>query len=115
MANSNMIEFNYIECRTAEAIFGDMIEIVFAGQRIWEGPVNTNGSYPIRQSRRIPQGQGAAIVINQWYFGQTRERVYTSPRVRQTDVPGEQIHSVDPSFDSDPNGEYILYVLLSLE
>ncbi|PZO41740.1 MAG: hypothetical protein DCF19_09305 [Pseudanabaena frigida] len=107
-----MIQFSRIECRTAEAIFGDMIDIYFGGQRIWEGPVNTNGTYDIAQSRRIPQGRGAQIVINQWYFGQWRECVYTSPPVRRTDIPGEQIHSVDPTFDGDPKGEYVLYVVL---
>jgi hypothetical protein len=108
----NMIQFNRFECRTAEAIFGDMIEIIFAGQEIWTGPVNTNGSYQIRQSRHIPQGDGGRIVINQWYFGQRKENVYTSPLVSQANPPGEQIIQVDPSFDSDPNGEYVLYVIL---
>jgi hypothetical protein len=42
------------------------------------------------------------------------ENVYAA-RVRQTDDQGEYVHRVDPNYDSDPNGEYVLSVRLTLE
>lgn len=112
---SNVIEFNRLECYTAEAIFGDMISIVFAGEKIWEGPVNTNGSYDIRRGALIPQGGGAQIYIYQWYFGQTKECVYTSAFITRGDAAGETTHHVLPNDDKDPNGEYVLFTLLKSE
>jgi hypothetical protein len=67
MANSNTIYFDLLTCQTAEAIAGDTIEITFAGQRIWQGVVNTNVTIELPRDRRykIPQGEGGEIRINQ--------------------------------------------------
>jgi hypothetical protein len=116
MANINTIYFKRIDCKTAEAIFGDTIEIIYNGRQIWQGTVNTNGSIALPNRRyRIPQGAGGEIMINQWYFGQTKETVFIE-RVLQTDDPEEDfVYSVDAYFDSDPNGAYDLHVQRTLE
>jgi hypothetical protein len=112
----NTIYFDRLNCRTAEAIFGDTIEIFFGGRRVWLGVVNTNQNLTLPQNLRlrIPQGEGGILQINQWYFGQTMQTVFTA-FIRQTDEEGEKLFQVDPWFDSDPNGEYTLSVRLTLE
>jgi hypothetical protein len=117
MTNINTIYFKRIVCNAAEAIFGDTVEILYNGRQIWQGVLNTNGSVTLPNRRfRIPQGAGGDIVINQWYFGQTKETVFTH-RLLQTDDPEDYDgpFSVDPNADSDPNGAYDLYVQTTLE
>lgn len=116
MTNSNVIVFDNLNCLTAEAIFGDQVEIMFASTRpVWTGAVNTNGDYPIGETKIIPQGLGAQIEIYQWYFGQPKELVYISEPISRTDVPEARIIRVNPNYDKDPNGEYVLTFTLKLD
>jgi hypothetical protein len=113
----NTIRFLRITCQRAEAIFGDMVEILYNGSPVWSGVMNTNGSIMLPDRRRyIPGGIGANVTIDQWYFGQPRETVFRT-RVLQSDSEEDRDDSwvVEEFQDSDPGGIYTLFYRVTRE
>jgi hypothetical protein len=115
--NLNTIYFTSINCLRAEAIFGDTAELLYNGERVWEGVLNTNGLIQINsRGYKVPGGAGGNVTINQWYVGQPKEPVFTQ-QVLQTDDRRElgATWKVEEFYDGDPGGVYDLNFRTTLE
>jgi metacaspase-1 len=106
---AKVLEIKTLHCIGAEAIFGDWIDIWFAGERLFHEPVNTNGTYSnAGPAIAIPEG-GADLIVKQYYSGQASEDVLVK-WISPEEPPQVSTLRINPRDDGDPGGEYVFSI-----
>ncbi len=109
---SRFIEFRQFRCISAEAVFGDTIDIQYENEFIVQGlVVNTGQTVALRSGRRtIPDG-GGSIQVWQYYGGQRPQKIKDVVVTQDFPLGELQIEMLEKE-DGDPGGRYYLGIQL---